>query len=72
VRVPIVGGHSEAVNVEFSNDFSFRHSKFIAHCDGVVVQDNTIPIRIQCQCMHKEKMMCLWVEYVAMKVRLIH
>jgi aspartate-semialdehyde dehydrogenase len=21
VRVPIVGGHSEAVNVEFSNDF---------------------------------------------------
>jgi len=42
VRVPIVGGHSEAVNVEFSNDFDVNEVRNILHhTDGVVVQDNT-------------------------------
>jgi len=42
VRVPIVGGHSEAVNVEFSNDFDVKDIRAILHnTDGVVVQDNT-------------------------------
>jgi aspartate-semialdehyde dehydrogenase len=42
VRVPIVGGHSEAVNVEFSNDFDINEVRNILHhTDGVVVQDNT-------------------------------
>lgn len=42
VRVPIVGGHSEAVNVEFSNDFDVNDVRQILHeTDGVVVQDNT-------------------------------
>ncbi len=41
VRVPIVGGHSEAVNVEFSNDFDINDVLQILHnTDGVVVQDN--------------------------------
>lgn len=41
VRVPIVGGHSEAVNVEFSNDFDVNDIRQILHeTDGVVVQDN--------------------------------
>ena len=41
VRVPIVGGHSEAVNVEFSNDFDVNEVRKILHnTDGVVVQDN--------------------------------
>jgi aspartate-semialdehyde dehydrogenase len=41
VRVPIVGGHSEAVNVEFSNDFDVNEVRNILHyTDGVVVQDN--------------------------------
>lgn len=41
VRVPIVGGHSEAVNVEFSNDFDVNDIRKILHkTDGVVVQDN--------------------------------
>jgi aspartate-semialdehyde dehydrogenase len=40
--VPIVGGHSEAVNVEFSNDFDVNEVRNILHhTDGVVVQDNT-------------------------------
>jgi len=42
VRVPIVGGHSEAVNVEFSNDFDINDVRKILHeTPGVVVQDNT-------------------------------
>jgi len=42
VRVPIVGGHSESVNVEFSNDFEVSDIRRILHeTPGVVVQDNT-------------------------------
>ena len=42
IRVPIVGGHSEAVNVEFSSDFDVSEIRSILHhTDGVVVQDNT-------------------------------
>lgn len=42
VRVPIVGGHSEAVNIEFSNDFDVNEVRRILHeTPGVVVQDNT-------------------------------
>lgn len=42
VRVPIVGGHSEAVNVEFLNDFDVSDIRRILHeTPGVVVQDNT-------------------------------
>ena len=41
VRVPIVGGHSEAVNIEFSNDFDVNEVRSILHhTDGIVVQDN--------------------------------
>jgi aspartate-semialdehyde dehydrogenase len=41
VRVPIVGGHSEAVNIEFANDFNVSEiSEMLHHTDGVVVQDN--------------------------------
>lgn len=42
VRVPIVGGHSEAVNIEFENDFDLSEVRAILHATkGVVVQDNT-------------------------------
>ena len=42
VRVPIVGGHSEAVNVEFRNDFDVNDIRRILHeTPGIVVQDNT-------------------------------
>lgn len=41
VRVPVVGGHSEAVNVEFENDFDVAEVRSILHhTDGVTVQDN--------------------------------
>ena len=42
VRVPIVGGHSEAVNVEFSKDFDVKEVRSILeNTSGVVVQDST-------------------------------
>lgn len=42
VRVPIVGGHSEAVNVEFKNEFDVNDiRKILHHTSGIVVQDNT-------------------------------
>tara|TARA_R110002126_G_scaffold51870_4_gene141663 strand:- start:2400 stop:3395 length:996 start_codon:yes stop_codon:yes gene_type:complete len=41
VRVPIVGGHSEALNVEFTNDFDVNEVRAILQeTDGIVVQDN--------------------------------
>jgi aspartate-semialdehyde dehydrogenase len=42
VRVPIVGGHSEAVNVAFESDFDVNDIRRILHeTSGIVVQDNT-------------------------------
>jgi aspartate-semialdehyde dehydrogenase len=42
VRIPIVGGHSEAVNIEFENDFDLAEVRTILHnTPGVTVQDNT-------------------------------
>ena len=42
VRIPVVGGHSEAVNVEFENDFDVTEVRKILHnTPGVKVQDNT-------------------------------
>lgn len=41
VRVPVMGGHSEAVNVEFENDFDVNEVKAIlAATPGVIVQDD--------------------------------
>ena len=41
VRVPIVGGHSEALNVEFTNDFDVNEVRTILQeTDGIIVQDN--------------------------------
>lgn len=41
VRIPVVGGHSEAVNVEFKNAFDVNDVRRILHeTSGIVVQDN--------------------------------
>lgn len=41
VRVPIVGGHSEAVNVEFDSDFDLEEVKNILNAtSGIVLQDD--------------------------------
>ncbi len=41
VRIPTAGGHSEAVNVEFENDFDLNSvRKLLNDTPGIVVQDN--------------------------------
>ena len=41
VRIPTAGGHSEAVNVEFENDFDLAEvRRLLEETDGVIVQDN--------------------------------
>ncbi len=41
VRIPVMGGHSESVNVEFENDFDLEEVKQLLNdSPGVTVQDN--------------------------------
>lgn len=41
VRVPVIGGHSESVNVEFEKPFEVEEVKaLLAGSDGVIVKDN--------------------------------
>ncbi len=41
VRIPVVGGHSESVNVEFENDFTLEEvRKILSETAGVTLQDN--------------------------------
>lgn len=41
VRIPVMGGHSESVNVEFENDFDLKTvSDILKQTQGVVVEDD--------------------------------
>jgi aspartate-semialdehyde dehydrogenase len=41
VRIPVMGGHSESVNVEFEKDFDLQELKeLLSKAPGVVVQDD--------------------------------
>jgi aspartate-semialdehyde dehydrogenase len=41
VRIPVVGGHSEAINIEFEKDFDLSEvRRLLEATPGVVVQDN--------------------------------
>lgn len=41
VRIPVVGGHSEAINVQFENDFDLTEVRELLQAqEGVTVQDN--------------------------------
>ena len=41
IRIPVVGGHSEAVNVEFASDFDENEvRKILSEFPGITVQDN--------------------------------
>ena len=42
VRIPVVGGHSESVNIEFENDFTLSKVRaLLQDTPGIKVQDNT-------------------------------
>jgi aspartate-semialdehyde dehydrogenase len=54
IRIPVVGGHSEAVNIQFENDFDVNDVRQILHnTPGVTIQDNldtyTYPMPIYAQ-----------------------
>ncbi len=41
VRIPVVGGHSESINVEFENDYDLDEVRsLLSQTEGVIVQDN--------------------------------
>ena len=41
VRIPTAGGHSEAVNVEFENDFDVKEvTQLLSKTNGITIQDN--------------------------------
>ena len=41
VRIPTAGGHSEAVNVQFENDFDLTEVRqILSNADGIIVQDD--------------------------------
>jgi len=41
VRIPVMGGHSESVNIEFENDFDLQEVRdILAATPGVVVEDD--------------------------------
>jgi aspartate-semialdehyde dehydrogenase len=41
VRVPVVGGHSESVNIEFENDFDLEDVReILSNTPGIIVKDN--------------------------------
>lgn len=42
IRIPVVGGHSEAVNVEFAKEYDLNELRaLLAQTPGVIVQDDT-------------------------------
>ena len=42
VRIPVIGGHSESVNIEFENEFDLEEVKeLLRGAPGVVLQDDT-------------------------------
>lgn len=54
VRIPVVGGHSESVNVEFEQDFDLTEvRKILSKAPGITLQDNidtnTYPMPIYAQ-----------------------
>lgn len=46
VRIPVVGGHAESINIEFENDFDVDEVRsLLAQQEGVVIKDN--PARLE-------------------------
>jgi aspartate-semialdehyde dehydrogenase len=41
VRIPVIGGHSESINVEFENDFDLNELKgILSSSPGIILQDD--------------------------------
>ena len=54
VRIPVQGGHSESVNIEFENDFDLAEVKnILANTPGVVLQDD-VENKVYHMCFYSE------------------
>ena len=54
VRIPVQGGHSESVNIEFGNDFDLEEVKnILANTPGVVLQDD-VENKVYPMCFYSE------------------
>ena len=54
VRIPVQGGHSESVNIEFENDFDLAEVKnILANTPGVVLQDD-VENKVYPMCFYSE------------------
>ena len=54
VRIPVQGGHSESVNIEFDNDFDLAEVKnILANTPGVVLQDD-VENKVYPMCFYSE------------------
>ncbi|MBS1634714.1 MAG: aspartate-semialdehyde dehydrogenase [Bacteroidetes bacterium] len=43
VRIPVMGGHSESVNIEFENEYELADIfNILKHTDGIVVEDDPV------------------------------
>jgi aspartate-semialdehyde dehydrogenase len=56
VRVPVIGGHSEAVNIEFERDFDLAEvRKLLENAPGIVVVDDTASLQYPMPLMAHDK-----------------
>lgn len=56
VRVPVIGGHSESVNVEFERDFDLQEvRKLLENAPGVIVVDNPAALQYPTPLMAHDK-----------------
>jgi aspartate-semialdehyde dehydrogenase len=46
VRIPVMGGHSESVNIEFENDFDIKEVReLLANSPGIIVTDDVANLK---------------------------
>jgi aspartate-semialdehyde dehydrogenase len=56
VRVPVIGGHSEAVNIEFERDFDLAEvRRLLENAPGIVVVDDTASLQYPMPLMAHDK-----------------
>jgi aspartate-semialdehyde dehydrogenase len=72
VRIPVMGGHSESVNIEFLHDFDLSEVReLLAKSPGIVVVDDTANLNTQCRLMRTIRTMYLLAAFAATKARII-
>ena len=68
VRIPVMGGHSESVNVEFENEFVLSEAKdLLRNAPGVIVVDDPSTQQYPMPMDAHEKTKCLSAVYAGMK-----